>query len=228
MITFAYMATSRTYHSLHLDISSCSHDRICYIILPEKLKETELPWLDTMAERLSCNLIVISGLEWDDDLTPWKAPGLKSGEFGGKAKHLLDGLKNDFFSIENSMRMNRTRRYLVGVSLSGLFALWCTGKEALFEGIGSVSGSLWYDGFIEWMKTVKEHQCTKYYFSLGKEEKKGKNSRLASVEESTLEAVEILKSVGKDVHFEYNEGNHFGPLVERIEKALTNLLGEAL
>ena len=78
------------------------------------------------------------------------------------------------------------------------------------------------------MKTVKEYQCTKYYFSLGKEEKKGKNSRLASVEESTLEAVEILKSAGKDVYFEYNEGNHFGPLIERIEKALTNLLGEAL
>mgnify|MGYP003294593302 CR=1 FL=1 len=63
---------------------------------------------------------------------------------------------------------------------------------------------------------------------LGEEEKKGKNSRLASVEESTLEALEILKSAGKDVHFEYNEGNHFGPLIERIEKALTNLLGEAL
>ena len=78
------------------------------------------------------------------------------------------------------------------------------------------------------MKTVQEYQCTKYYFSLGKEEKKGKNSRLASVEESTLEAVEILKSAGKDVYFEYNEGNHFGPLIERIEKALTNLLGEAL
>ena len=29
---------------------------------------------------------------------------------------------------------------------------------------------------------------------------------------------------GKEVFFEYNEGNHFGPLIERIEKAITNLL----
>lgn len=69
---------------------------------------------------------------------------------------------------------------------------------------------------------------TRYYFSLGKEEKNGRNSRLASVEESTLEAVEILKSEGKEVHFEYNEENHFGPLIERIEKATTNLLGDTL
>lgn len=228
MATFAYMATSRTYHSLHLDISSSCNDKICYLILPEKLKEKEMPWLDAMAEQFSCNFIVISGLEWEDDLTPWKAPGIKSGEFSGKAKNFLEGLKNDFFSIENSMRLNRAKRYLIGVSLSGLFALWCTCREHLFDGIGSVSGSLWYDGFLEWMKTRKEFHCSRYYFSLGKEEKNGKNSRLTSVEESTLEAVEILKSAGKDVYFEYNDGNHFGPLIERVEKAITNLIGQSL
>jgi hypothetical protein len=37
---------------------------------------------------------------------------------------------------------------------------------------------------------------------------------LASVEESTHEAIELPKSVGKAVFFEYNEGNHFGSLVE--------------
>lgn len=68
------MATSRTYHSLHFDISSCETGRICYIILPERLKESELPWLDLMAEQFQSNLVVISGCEWNDDLTPWKAP----------------------------------------------------------------------------------------------------------------------------------------------------------
>ena len=38
------------------------------------------------------------------------------------------------------------------------------------------------------------------------------------------EAVELLKSAGKEVFFEYNAGNHFGPLIERIEKGITNLL----
>jgi hypothetical protein len=74
---------------------------------------------------------------------------------------------------------------------------------------------------------MKEHTDTvteRYYFSLGNKEKEGKNKRLASVEEVTLEAVELLKSAGKEVTFEYNEGNHFGPLIERIEKAINTLL----
>jgi hypothetical protein len=49
---------------------------------------------------------------------------------------------------------------------------------------------------------------------------------LVSVEEATLEAVDLLKSVGKEVTFEYNEGNHFGPLIERIEKGIRSILSE--
>ena len=56
------MANSRTYHSLHLDISTCQSDRICYIILPERLKEQELPWLDSMADTHNTNFVVISGV----------------------------------------------------------------------------------------------------------------------------------------------------------------------
>lgn len=218
------MATSRTYHSLHLDISSSGSDKICYIILPEKLKESEYTWLDSMSEQFSCNFVVISGIDWDNDLTPWKAPGMKAGEFAGRAPHLLDALKGDFFTIENSMRLNRQKRYLIGVSLSGLFAVWASGKTELFEGVGSVSGSLWYDGFIEWMKSQNHFHCSRYYFSLGEKEKDGKNKRLAAVEGCTLEAVEMLRSAGKSVCFEYNEGNHFGPLIERIEKAIKGVL----
>ncbi len=78
------MITSRIFHSLHLDIATCEANRICYIILPERLKESEKPWLDRMAETLSANMVVISDMEWNSDLTPWKAPGLKAGEFTGK------------------------------------------------------------------------------------------------------------------------------------------------
>ena len=223
------MATSRIYHSLHLDIASQESNRICYILLPERLKESELPWLDQMAEKLSSNLVVISGCNWDDDLTPWKAPGLKEGMFGGRAQYFMEMLKADlFFNLEISLRIQKVERYLVGVSLSGMFAVWCTGCMPLFEGVGSVSGSLWYDGFLEWMKTREEFMCRKYYFSLGEKEKEGKNKRLASVEEATLEAVDLLKSVGKDVFFEYNEGNHFGPLIERIEKAIKGIYTESI
>lgn len=219
------MVTSRTYHALHLDIAPHSSERICYIILPEKLKESEHLWLESKAERHQANFVVISGVNWEEDLTPWKAPGLKGGEFAGRAKYFLDMLKTDlFFNLEASLKIQKAQRSIVGVSLSGMFAVWASLNVPLFSAVGSVSGSLWYDGFLEWMKEHRDTATERYYFSLGNKEKDGKNKRLASVEEATLEAVDFLKSVGKEVIFEYNEGNHFGPLIERIEKAIKAIL----
>ena len=218
------MVTSRTYHSLHLDIASYPSERICYVILPEKLKESEHQWLESMATRHEGNFVVISGVKWEEDLTPWKAPGLKTGEFSGKAQYFLEMLKGDlFFNLEISLQIKKAERSLVGVSLSGLFAVWASISMPLFSSVGSVSGSFWYDGFLEWMKKNTDTVTGRYYFSLGNKEKDGKNKRLASVEETTLEAVDFLKSVGKKVTFEYNEGNHFGPLIERIEKAINGI-----
>ena len=219
------MVTSRTYHALHLDIASYPSDRICYVILPEKLKESEHQWLKSMATRHEGNFVVISGVNWEEDLTPWKAPGLKTGEFSGKAQYFLEMLKGDlFFNLEISLQIKKAERSLVGVSLSGLFAVWASISMPLFSSVGSVSGSFWYDGFLEWMTKNTDTVTGRYYFSLGNKEKDGKNKRLASVEETTLEAVDLLKSVGKEVTFEYNEGNHFGPLIERIEKAINNIM----
>ena len=218
------MSTSRIYHSYHLDIVQSSPHRICYIILPERLKETEREWLDRMAEQHSASMVVISGLNWESELTPWKAPGLKSGEFAGRAQSFLDILKNDIMvNVESSLRMSRPRRFIAGVSLSGLFALWASCKSDLFYGVGSVSGSFWYDGFLEW---ISEHrpEAERFYFSIGKKEKEAKNPRLASVEDVTKHIYGLLNTVGCEVFFEYNEGNHFGPLIERIEKAITNIL----
>lgn len=218
------MATSRIYHSLHLDISRNGSESICYILLPEKLKESEKPWLDRMAEEFNSNFVVVSGIDWEDDLTPWKAPGIKSGNFGGNARQFVDMLKGDFFNIENSMQLNRQKRYVIGVSLSGLFAVWSTAVLPLFDAVGSVSGSLWYDGFADWFRNAGEYSCSRYYFSLGEKEKSGRNKRLSNVDECTHSIADHLKSYGKDVTIEYNEGNHFGPLLERVEKAIRSIL----
>lgn len=221
------MSTSRIYHSLHLDIASYANNRICYIILPEKLKETEKGWLDLKAEDLHANLVVISGLDWETDLTPWKAPGLKTGEFGGKAQTFLDILSSDIFvSIESSLRITRPERYICGVSLSGLFALWASCKKDIFKGVASVSGSFWYDGFIEWISENRPN-ADRFYLSLGEKEKESKNARLAKVDEATKHIYGLLNVIGADVYLEYNEGNHFGPLIERIDKAITNILSNS-
>ena len=218
------MSTSRIYHSYHLDISQNGSNRVCYIILPECLKESEREWLDRMAEEHSASMVVISGLDWERELTPWKAPGLKAGEFAGRAQSFLDILKGDIIvNVETSLRISRPKRFIAGVSLSGLFALWASCKTHLFEGVASVSGSFWYDKFTEWFCT-QEYNSSKYYFSLGEKEKDGKNLRLAAVEEETAKIISTLQANEKEVIFEYNEGNHFGPLIERIEKAIINIM----
>ena len=218
------MSTSRIYHSYHLDISQNGSNRVCYIILPECLKESEREWLDRMAEEHSASIVVISGLDWESELTPWKAPGLKAGEFAGRAQSFLDILKGDIMvNVESSLRISRPKRFIAGVSLSGLFALWASCRTHLFEGVASVSGSFWYDKFTEWFST-QEYSCSRYYFSLGEKEKDGKNLRLAAVEEETAKIMSTLQANEKEVIFEYNEGNHFGPLIERIEKAIINIM----
>lgn len=218
------MSTSRIYHSFHLDIATCDSHRICYIVLPEKLKEIERTWLDSMAEKHSANMVVISGLDWESDLTPWKAPGLKGGEFAGKAQSFLDILTADLIvNVESSLRINRVQRFFCGVSLSGLFGIWASCKKDIFEGVASVSGSLWYDGFAEWISENRPYP-EKFYLSIGEKEKEAKNPRLASIDEVTKHFYGLLNTVGKDVCFEYNEGNHFGPLIDRIEKAITYIL----
>ena len=64
----------------------------------------------------------------------------------------------------------------------------------------------------------------RYYFSIGKKEKDSKNPRLATTEEETVKVMNTVMAQGKEAVFEYNEGNHFGPLIDRIEKGLRGLL----
>lgn len=226
--------TTIRYGKYRLDIAGESRERICYIILPTGLKENECSWAEEAARKWSANIAVISGTDWDNDLTPWPAPGLprqefggKDGGFGGKGEEFARKLREEICpETEKKLGMNTTGRYLIGISLSGIFALWCSASDPSFDGIGSVSGSLWYDGFTDWMKSVHQWLGKSYYFSLGDRENLTRNRRLASVEDRTQEAIGILREVGQEVFFEYNQGSHFAPVLPRLDKALQHLLSE--
>ena len=43
---------------------------------------------------------------------------------------------------------------------------------------------------------------------------------MPGVEDRTREVMALLRSRGKTVQLEFNEGNHFGPLIPRMEKAI--------
>ena len=116
----------------------------------------------------------------------------------------------------------------MGVSLSGLFAVWAALNTDVFQNVISISGSLWCDGFAEWVKTCEispkvENIC----LLLGEKEKNAKEKRMATVEEKTSEIAAMLKEKcqGKVV-FELVEGTHFSPVVPRMVKALSAVLGK--
>jgi predicted alpha/beta superfamily hydrolase len=168
-------------------------------------------------------------MDWNNDMTPWKAPAVKEGEFGGRASQFLDGLKGDiFFNLEHSLQIRNARRYLIGLSLSGLFAVWAGAMQPLFEGVGSISGSFWYDGFAEWILKQEALKCVRYYVSMGDKEKETKVKRFANIEEDTMKVVETLMLKGAEVAFEVTEGGHNSPVVPRIEKSVVSLFEKSV
>ena len=223
------MMTSRTYHSLHLDIVSFDSSSIIYILLPHRLPAEELTAIEELSTRFETNIVAISEMDWNNDMTPWKAPAVKEGEFGGRASQFLDRLKGDiFFNLESSLQIRNPKRYLIGLSLAGLFSVWAGIMKPLFEGVASISGSFWYDGFSEWILKQEALKCVRYYVSMGDKEKETKVKRFANIEDDTMKVVETLMLKGAEVAFEVTEGGHNSPIVPRIEKSVVSLFEKSV
>lgn len=220
------MITSRTYHSLHLDIVSSNSSSIIYILLPHRLPAEELTAIEELSTRFKTNIVAISEMDWNNDMTPWKAPAVKEGEFGGRASQFLDRLKGDiFFNLESSLQIRNPKRYLIGLSLAGLFSVWAGLMKPLFEGVASISGSFWYDGFAEWILKQEDLNCVRFHVIIGDKEKETKVKRFANIEEDTMKVVETLMLKGAEVAFEMTEGGHNSPVIPRIEKSVVSLFG---
>ena len=199
-------------------------NRICYMILPEGIREDLNLGLKDLSEKYSVSIVVIDNVNWNDDMTPWPAEGVfkKAKPFGGRAALFLDKLTNEIIpEAESGLGVANVERTIMGVSLSGLFAVWVCFNTNAFTNIISISGSLWYDGFVEWMNgQMPSSQLKKVCMLLGEKEKNAKDKRMATVEERTFAAAEILKSKSQAlVLFELVEGTHFSPLLPRLERA---------
>ena len=199
-------------------------NKICYMILPEGIREDLDVGLKELAGKYGVSIVVIEDVNWNDDLTPWPAEGVfkKAKPFGGRAALFLDKLTNEIIpETEKSLGVKEVERTIMGVSLSGLFAIWVGLNTNTFNNIISISGSLWYDGFIEWMKEqAPSTQLKKVCMLLGEKEKNAKDKRMATVEVRTLAAANILRLKSKAaVSFELVEGTHFSPILPRLERA---------
>ena len=207
-----------------------SSNKICYMILPEGIKGDLCDGLKALSEKHDVSIAIIEAVNWNDDLTPWPAAGVfkKAKPFGGKASAFLNKLTHEIIpEAEKDLGIEDAERTLLGVSLSGLFAVWSAFNTDAFTNIISISGSLWYDGFTEWMKEqTPSPQLIRVCILLGEKEKNAKEKRMATVEERTLAAAKILRAKSQaDIVFELVEGTHFSPIMPRLERAFEVVFG---
>ena len=203
---------------------------ICYMILPEGIKGELCDGLKGLSEKHGISIVVIEAVDWNDDLTPWPAAGVfkKAKPFGGRAASFLNKLTDEIIpKTEKDLGIKNAERTLLGVSLSGLFAVWAAFNTDAFTNIISISGSLWYDNFVEWMKDQTTlPQLKKVCMLLGEKEKNSKEKRMATVEERSLAVADMLKAKSQvAVSFELVEGTHFSPIMPRLERAFEVVFG---
>lgn len=180
-------------------------------------------------------LLSIQPNNWNDDFTPWSAPAFRKGEEApaGKADAYIACLTAEIKPyVDRNYRTQPEPEHtvLLGYSLGGLAALYAIYKTDAFGIIGSLSGSLWYDGFCEFMEKEKPlRNDIKAYLSLGKKERLSRNPRMSKVAECTERARDILvsqldangQSEVQSICFEWNEGGHFHDIPGRFVKAIS-------
>ena len=143
---------------------------------------SELGWLCAP----ECSLVAVSGLDWDSDMTPWHCPPVFKGgaDFGGGGAEYLELLLGEIVPrAEGLMPGEISWRGVAGYSLGGLFALWALYNTGLFSRAASVSGSLWFPGMVEFVRTHElAPRVERVYFSLGARHAHARNRHIRTPE----------------------------------------------
>ncbi len=195
----------------------------------------DIPVADVMTELVNIGaqtdflLLSIQPQNWNDDFTPWTAPAFRAGEEApqGRADAYLTCLTEKikpYIDMHYRTKPEPGHTALFGYSLGGLTAVYAIYKTDVFGVIASLSGSLWFDGFCEFMEQEKPLRTDlRVYLSLGKKESRSKNPRMGRVAVCTQRVKEILTGQLENlesVRFEWNEGGHFYDVTGRFAKAI--------
>ncbi len=175
------------------------------------------------------NLVTISGLHWNQELSPWPVATVvsKDDNFAGEAQLWLPVLTGKVVpQVEQLLDAPPLWRMLAGYSLAGLFAVWAAFQCDQFTRILSASGSMWYPG---WLEYAHQHEPATpllgVYLSVGDKESTSRNAVLQTVGERTQALADLLAGRGVNVKFELNPGNHFKNPPLRVAKGIKWLLG---
>lgn len=178
-------------------------------------------------------LVSVPVPDWNRDMSPWPAQKVFSGgdDFSGGAEAFLKSFTEDFIPdteallIRAGILKKSPRRVLAGYSLAGLFAAWAPFQTDLFDRFASMSGSVWFDGFLDYASSTSYPKLPeKAYLSLGDKERKTKNPRMREVQNCTEAFRDLLLSRGIPVTYELKPGNHFVDVPVRIYKGIKEVL----
>ena len=183
-----------------------------------------------------CNpfiLLNIKSKDWNSDYSPWSAPALKKNmeAFSGHAPDYLNTLINTikpFIDKNYNTKADSKNTVLIGYSLAGLAALYSLYKFETFGKIGCLSGSLWYDNWVEFINSNSPlNSETKIYLSLGNSEERSRNKRMSIVGNNTRITYDILSkqlTSQENIILEWNDGGHFSAITQRFVKGLLWLM----
>ena len=174
--------------------------------------------------RVCCALACVEGADWNRDFSPWPAERAfaRGAGFYGGAPAYLTSFAALVERTEQRLAFPVTERYLTGYSLAGLFAVYAWLQGLPLDGIGSFSGSLWYDGFAEWAM-AKDARPVSLVMSVGDREKRARNARMAQVEACTRRLAEHWAKQ-MPVRFWLEKGGHFEDTAERMARGIGCLL----
>lgn len=164
-------------------------------------------------------VVSIEGADWNRDLTPWTAKAVFRGQpdfSGGADAHLKKLTEEIIPAVEADLHPQF--RAIMGYSLAGLFAAYAAMETELFDAFASVSGSMWYPGFAQYVE--KEQSVVRLaYFSVGEREKRSRHRAFQSIEECTQQVLSALRARGVKGAFELNPGGHFDAPDDRMRRA---------
>ena len=172
---------------------------------------------------LGCSVIVFAVNDWFRDLTPWPAPGVMPGDapFGGRASEFAEKILEIGKKAEQDYAIAAEHRYIAGHSLGGLFSIWAVSTYPGFNGFGSLSGSVWYDGLFDYMEQSELlSQAGKGYFCIGDVENDTPIERFRDCLPKTVKAKRICDALGLDTTFVLEKGDHSDNVTERTIRAI--------
>jgi len=211
---------------LYVYRSNVQNATAIYFLDGDQFKEPFNHWI--IKHQPSLNFVLINADNRTDDYTPWplQASETMPMDFGGKAEAHLSFITTHvipFCESEYGFASSAEKRVIGGYSLGGLFSLYAAVNTDFFGTVLSCSSSLWYPGFLDYLK---EHPFKavhpKLYMSVGEQEGTTATNLTADQTLNTLALKDWVepKFQASDFQFKLEEGNHGTNISRRAERAV--------